>query len=304
MTRNIVIAVAAAATLVACKGGTDMTRGGVELVYEPSTSGTDDARAAALAEGARKVAAARLTALKIPSVARVDGRKLRVGLPTGEGASRVADAKAVLAIAGALELREVQDAQFLKEQGKDLGDEGPVKVTRETWTDMNGAPRGCFMVEAVDEASARKAFPKDKLPTGVDLVIQVGSGAPNERLVLLALGEPLLTNEAILSVRAIKDTVSTPVTNLRFTPDGTKKLAEVTGRIKGKKLAIVIDGKITSTPVMLQPIENGELPLPQPDVGDRKAREQAANILAAALNSGALPGPMRLEEERQVAKAR
>lgn len=299
--RKMALAVVLAA-VGGCKSGPDMTRGGLELVYESAPSATDDARATAIAEAARKIATVRLSTLKIPSVARVDGRKLRVGLPAGEAAARVADAKAVLALVGMLELREVLDAQFLKELGKGLGEEGPVKVTREAWNDMNGAPRGCFLVEAVDEASARSAFAQDRFPAGAELMAQ--ASAPGERLVLLAVGAPALTHEAILSARAIKDPVSTPATNLKLGPEGTRKLAELTTRIKGKKLAIVLDGKVTSAPVMLQPIENGELPLPQPDVGDRKSRERAADILAAALSSGPLPNAMRLDEERQVAKAR
>ncbi len=299
-----VLAAAAAAGLGACsKSGTvDMSKGGLELVYEVATAGTDDTRAAALADGARKVAQARLNAAKIPAAAKVDGRKLRVGLPTGEGASRVEEAKKLLAIGGAVELREVQDAQFLKELGAALPEDGPVKVDQDTWEDANERKKGCFVVYASTADEGRKAFPKEKLPSGVELMMQ--QGVPGERVVLYAVGAPFLTGEGIASAKYVKDPIATPATYLKLTPEGAKKLEEVTGRITGKKFAIVLDGVIVTTPVVMGAMGGGELPLPQPDVGDRQAREKAAALMAVALNAGAFTQPLTLVEERQVAKGR
>jgi preprotein translocase subunit SecD len=304
MLRNGSIALLAALLVSGCKGGADMSKGGLELVYEAAASGSDDARASALADSARKVASARLLSLKIPAVVRVDGRKLRVGLPAGDGANRAAEAKKVLGVAGTFELREVQDAQFLKEQGKDLDDETPVRITRESWTDISGAPRGCFMVDAPDEAAGRRQFPKEKLPSGTELMLQQGAGAPGERVILVAVGAPLVANDAVQSARAIKDPVATPSTALKLTVDGAKRLEEITGRIKGKKLAQVLDGVILSAPVVQTAIDGGTIDLPQPDVGDRRERERNAELLAAVFNSGPMPAPLRLEEERQVARSR
>jgi len=291
-----------AAAAGGCKSGrADMSRGGLELVYELAPAGADDARASALAESARKVVVARLAAVQLPAVVRVDGRQLRVGRPAGEPASRAKEAKELLGVVGRLELREVQDAAFLKELGKDLpdDDEGPVLVTRENWEDANGKPRGCFYVDAVDEASAFKAFPKDKMPTGVQLVQQRGSGAAGERLLYLAVGAPEITNDLVLSSRPRRDPMATPTTLVKLTPEGLKKLEQLTERIKGKKLAIVLDGKITSAPVIMAPL-TGELQIPQMDVGDRNEREKAAALLAAAINAGPLPEGTTLVEERQV----
>jgi preprotein translocase subunit SecD len=210
------------------------------------------------------------------------------------------DAKALLGVVGVLELREVQDATFLKDLGKDLDEEGPIKVTRDNWEDQNGKPRGCFMVDSVDEANVRKIFPKDKLPTGVELVPQQGGGTAGEHLLFMALGAPVITNDVIQSARPLKDPMSTPTTLIKLTAEGAKKLEEVTERIKGKKLAIVLDGKITSTPVVMGVLSGGDVQIPQPDVGDRQEREKNASLLAAAIDAGALPGPMTLSEERPV----
>lgn len=303
MLRNGSLAVVLAAALCSCsKGSVDMSKGGLELVYEVATSGTDDARAAALAESARKVAQKRLDAAKIPALAKVDGRKLRVGLPTGEGASKADEAKKLLAAGGNVELREVLDAQFLKELGKDLPEDGPVHVDQDKWEDANEKKKGCFILYTSTEAEARKAFPKEKLPSGAELMVQ--QGAPGERMVLYAVGAPFITSDGIATAKYVKDPIATPATYLKLTPEAAKKLEEVTGRINGKKFAIVMDGSIYSTPVVMGVMAGGELPLPQPDVGDRPSREKAAQLLAVALNAGAFASPLTLVEERQVAKSR
>ncbi|MGC4119211.1 MAG: hypothetical protein QM765_32530 [Myxococcales bacterium] len=304
MRRNVAVAILAAAALAGCsKGGSvDMSKGGLELVYEAAPTGTDDTRAAALADGARKVAQARLNAAKIPAAVKLDGRKVRVGLPTGEGASKVEEAKKLLAVGGKVELREVLDAQFLKELGKDLPEESPVKVDQDKWEDANEKKKGCFIVDATTEEEGRKVFPKEKLPSGAELMRQ--QGLPGEHVVLYAVGAPFVTSEGIATAKVLKDPVSTPATILKLTPDAAKSLEVTTQKIIGKKFAIVLDGVIVTTPVALGVLSGGELPLPQPDVGDRPSREKAAQLMAVALNAGAFNSPLTLVEERQVAKSR
>ena len=225
-----------------------------------------------------------------------------MGLPGGEGQRQAEQAKKLLAVTGTVEVREVQDAQFLKEQGATLPEEGPVKVEQDKWQDANERPKGCFIVEASTEAEGRTAFPKEKLPSGVELMLQ--QGAPGERVVLYAVGAPILTTEAVASAQAIKDPMATPATYLKLTPEGAKKLEDTTAKMMGKKIALVLDGVVVSTPVVMGAMAGGEIPLPQPDVGDRVAREKAAQLLAVALNAGAFAGPLTLVEERQVAKSR
>jgi hypothetical protein len=46
--------------------------------------------------------------------------------------------------------------------------------------------------------------------------------------------------------------------SINFTDDGTKRLAEVTGKHVGERLAIVIDGKLYSAPRINTPITGGK----------------------------------------------
>jgi len=75
---------------------------------------------------------------------------------------------------------------------------------------------------------------------------------------------------------------------------GAKKFAKATSSAVGKKLAIILDGKIISAPNIVEPIIGGSGQI----TGDFTF--QTATDLALLLRSGALPAPMKIIEERTV----
>ena len=75
---------------------------------------------------------------------------------------------------------------------------------------------------------------------------------------------------------------------------GTKKFARATTSGVGKRLAIILDGKIISAPNIVEPIIGGAGQI----TGDFTF--QSATDLALLLRSGALPAPMKIIEERTV----
>ncbi len=81
---------------------------------------------------------------------------------------------------------------------------------------------------------------------------------------------------------------------LKFTSEGTKTFAEVTEKNVGQRLAIVLDGVVKSAPVIREPILSGEAQIS----GDFSLDE--ARLIVSVLNSGALPIPLTVEEERSV----
>lgn len=81
---------------------------------------------------------------------------------------------------------------------------------------------------------------------------------------------------------------------LRFTPAGTRKFAKVTKDNVGEALAIILDGKIKSAPRINEPILSGEARIS----GDFTLED--ARLIVTVLNSGALPIPLVVEEERSV----
>ena len=75
---------------------------------------------------------------------------------------------------------------------------------------------------------------------------------------------------------------------------GAKKFAKATSSGVGKRLAIILDGKIISAPNIVEPIIGGSGQI----TGDFTF--QSATDLALLLRSGALPAPMNIIEERTV----
>ena len=85
-------------------------------------------------------------------------------------------------------------------------------------------------------------------------------------------------------------------TTVNFTLDrtGSKKFGRVTTEHVGKRLAIILDNKIISAPVIREPITGGNGQI------SGNFTFQSATDLALLLRSGALPAPLKIIEERTV----
>jgi SecD/SecF fusion protein len=82
--------------------------------------------------------------------------------------------------------------------------------------------------------------------------------------------------------------------HLQLNSTGTKKFAKVTEENVDKLLAILLDGEIKSAPRIDEPIPSGQAVIR----GDFSMDE--ARTIVNVLNSGALPVPLSIEEERTV----
>jgi SecD/SecF fusion protein len=111
----------------------------------------------------------------------------------------------------------------------------------------------------------------------------------------------LLEKEAVLTGDALVDAMmrfqgdfNEPVVGLKFNFEGAKKFARLTADNVGRRLAIILDGKVQSAPTIKEPIPSGEAVITgRFDVED-------AQDLALVLRVGALPAPMQIEEERTI----
>jgi SecD/SecF fusion protein len=106
-----------------------------------------------------------------------------------------------------------------------------------------------------------------------------------------ALVGDTLTNA---EVRFDQSQFNEPIVSLKFNAEGAKKFAEVTAANIGKSLAIVLDGKVQSAPMIKEAIPSGQA------VITGRFDAQSAQDLALVLRVGALPAPMYVEEERTV----
>jgi len=120
--------------------------------------------------------------------------------------------------------------------------------------------------------------------------------AGEEKEPLLLEKKAAMTGDSIkeAAVRFNQSSFNEPLVSLEFNAEGAKKFAEITGANVGKRLAIVLDGKIQSAPVIREAIPSGQAVIQ----GHFDAAE--AQDLSVILKVGALPAPMYIEEERSV----
>jgi len=71
-------------------------------------------------------------------------------------------------------------------------------------------------------------------------------------------GNVEFSNRDLAGAKAIEDNVGHPALALIFTSEASKKLADVTAKNIGKKLAIVLDGDVLSAPILQGVIDGGE----------------------------------------------
>jgi protein-export membrane protein SecD len=82
--------------------------------------------------------------------------------------------------------------------------------------------------------------------------------------------------------------------SMTMTPRGRAEFARITGNLVGRQLAIVLDGKVASAPVIRERISGGDASI----TGNFDV--DTAKDLAIVLRAGALPAPVRIIEERSV----
>ncbi len=119
---------------------------------------------------------------------------------------------------------------------------------------------------------------------------------------LLLEKEAVLTGDALITayMSFSQAHFNEPYVSLEFNSKGARKFAKITekycrkGEAPGRRLAIVLDGKVKSAPEIREPIPSG-----QAQITGRFTREEA-NDLAIVLRVGALPAPVYIEEERTI----
>ena len=113
---------------------------------------------------------------------------------------------------------------------------------------------------------------------------------------LLVNKTPELTGEFLetADVRFDQSSFGQPIVAMKLKGEGIKKFADTTAANVGRRLAIILDGKIYSAPRINEAIPSGEA------VISGRFTPDEAKDLAIVLRSGALPAPLVIEEERTV----
>jgi len=138
-----------------------------------------------------------------------------------------------------------------------------------------------------DDQEKKDAALKGEMPEGYEL-------KQLEDSKLLVKTEAALLGSDLSESFVGFDSYGLAEVRLKFTSEGSKTFAEVTEKNVGQRLAIVLDGVVKSAPVIREPILSGEAQIS----GDFSVDE--ARLIVSVLNSGALPIPLTVEEERSV----
>lgn len=115
---------------------------------------------------------------------------------------------------------------------------------------------------------------------------------PNQKFILKSV--PVLDGSMLLDAKVGFDKDNQAVINFTLNAQGAEIFGDFTAKNVGKRLAIVLDGKVYSAPVIRERIGGGRGQIS----GGFSIQE--ASDLAIALRSGALPAPIKLLEKRSV----
>jgi preprotein translocase subunit SecD len=273
--------------------------GGVRQTY--LVEGGDAARAAEVLE-------ARMARMVEGGASRVSvsGERVVVDLPATDNRS-LDRLKDVMAAPGSFAVHEVVPSNEAIGSLLDhaVGDEVAVQqrvgVDHEAWTGPDGKPamEDRFLV-AIDRDSlegyvkaAVAADPALAVAKGVELRYHaLPTNPPSWRTYTTAVA-PAIDSRAIRRSAVRQMPSGEIVVELALTDEGTKAFAALTRRLVGRKVALVVDGAISSAPIIMSEIPGGKLWISVAGgIGDPR---ETSEDLAVSLGSGALPGALRLE---------
>ncbi len=163
---------------------------------------------------------------------------------------------------------------------------------------------GQFLVREQDIPTAERYLElegvKQAIPRGTELrwsADPIASGGEAYRTLYVLEDQPLLTGEDLADAGpAARDpTFNQPYVPFETTRRGARKFERGTSRHVGDLMAIVLDRRVTSAPVIRQTLSRRA----QIEMGAGSTLQEAQD-LALVLRAGALPQPIRIVEERSV----
>ena len=285
----------------------DFRRGGLELVYAVDSTPETGGREPALAAQAVATITQRIVALGLcqPDV-KAAGREITVRLPAACG-PEIDRIKRLLRVGGRLEFREIDDGTALAALAERVAVAG-LTLGTDTWSDHGtGQARQAHMVEGPLEGIERfrGGLAPDALPASVEALVEPPAAERDRARLYLVKREAQVTGAYLRDARVGADPMTaSPNVSLEFDAAGAERFRALTERIKGRKLAIVLDRRIMSAPVVMEAIGGGRAMITMGRAESGEAQFAEARDLTLALRSGALPAPLVLVRENIIAQSR
>jgi len=228
----------------------------------------------------------------------------------GEDFERI---KNIIGKTAQLEFKIVDDDadDYMKKVAATLPKDGPVSWTRDAWSEKEtGAQHDLILLRAAKKDDLEKfvktltgdtALPPDR-EWGFEESTRTEEGAAAPEKIweaFLLKKRALVTGEYLANADESWDEMGRPEVSFTMDRKGAELMGRLTGENVGRKMAIVLDEKVTSAPVIFSKIsEQGRI---QMGTGaDPQALHQEVKDLIAVLRSGALPAPLRKTFEYQL----
>ncbi len=148
----------------------------------------------------------------------------------------------------------------------------------------------------VDDGADMKKAKKGIVPPGRELTVirhRLADGSYAERPIVVKK-DAVLTGEYITDAQTRFDQFNQAYVSMSFNARGAKIFERITGENIKKRMAIVLDGKVYSAPVIQDRISGGDASI----TGGFSTEE--AHDLAIVLRAGSLPAPVKILEQRTV----
>jgi preprotein translocase subunit SecD len=142
----------------------------------------------------------------------------------------------------------------------------------------------------VDEAHSVDSAVSGDVPEGSYVAYMQDGKQP-----ILLRQQTLLNGSMLDDARvSIKSSYNEPYVSISFNSEGARIFERVTRENVGKRLAIILDGRVYSAPVIRDAIAGGKAMI------EGRFTDEEARDLAIVLRAGALPAPVVILEERVV----
>jgi preprotein translocase subunit SecD len=143
-----------------------------------------------------------------------------------------------------------------------------------------------------DTVSINEAL-QGRIPVGTKILPLEDKTSREQQRYIVIQSRAIVTGDMLVDAK-VSININNPVVSFRFNNIGAKIFGDVTTQSTGKQLAIVLDNKVISAPVINEPILGGNGQI------SGNFTVQSANELALLLRAGALPVPLKVAEERTV----
>jgi preprotein translocase subunit SecD len=145
--------------------------------------------------------------------------------------------------------------------------------------------------QMVDDQASAEDVAAGRIPPGDELLTSTDGIAP----AYVVKRRTVVTGEMLTNAQpGFNQTGGGSVVQFRFNGIGARRFGDVTRQNVGKRFAIVLDKKVISAPVINGPITAGSGEI------EGHFTPESANELSVLLRAGALPAPMKVEEQRTV----